>query len=217
MFSQEFQSWAQAGWQARAGLWEKAPAWPEALAQLNGQEQTAFQALGATLPATDVGDYSPQRLIPFLREGLAAREDFGWCRALPERMFWKDVLYPRVNNEELSPCRELFRRELEPRLTGLDLPEAILEVNRWCAGHVTYRSTDERTASALAVYHRGWGRCGEESTFTVTALRSIGIAARQVYAPWWSHCDDNHAWAEAWDGKAWRYLGYAKDRHTQDI
>ena len=43
MFSQEFQSWAQAGWQARAGLWEKAPAWPEALAQLNGQEQTAFQ------------------------------------------------------------------------------------------------------------------------------------------------------------------------------
>ena len=86
MFSQEFQSWAQAGWQARAGLWEKAPAWPEALAQLNGQEQTAFQALGATLPATDVGDYSPQRLIPFLREGLAAREDFGWCRALPERV-----------------------------------------------------------------------------------------------------------------------------------
>ena len=217
MFSQEFQSWAQAGWQARAGLWEKAPAWPEALAQLNGQEQTAFQALGATLPATDVGDYSPQRLIPFLREGLAAREDFGWCRALPERMFWKDVLYPRVNNEELSPCRELFRRELEPRLTGLDLPEAILEVNRWCAGHVTYRSTDERTASALAVYHRGWGRCGEESLFAVNALRSVGIAARQIYAPRWSHCDDNHAWVEAWDGARWRFLGACEPEPRLDM
>ena len=57
------------------------------------------------------------------------------------------------------------------------------------------------------MYQRGFGRCGEESTFLVTALRSVGIAARQVYVPWWSHCDDNHAWVEAFDGASWRYLG----------
>ena len=58
--------------------------------------------------------------------------------------------------------------------------------NRWCAEEATYRSTDGRTSSPLEVYQRGYGRCGEESTLLVTALRSVGIAARQVYVPWWS-------------------------------
>ena len=80
-------------------------------------------------------------------------------------------------------------------------------MNRWCAEEATYRSTDGRTASALAVYQCGYGRCGEESTFAVNALRAVGIAARQVYAPWWSHCDDNHAWVEAFTGSRWQYLG----------
>ena len=62
MFSQEFQSWAQAGWQARAGLWEKAPAWPEALAQLNGQEQTAFQVGSRSAREAAVGPPCPPRM-----------------------------------------------------------------------------------------------------------------------------------------------------------
>ena len=49
--------------------------------------------------------------------------------------------------------------------------------------------------------------CGEESVFLVNALRSVGIPARQVYVPRWSHCDDNHAWVELWcDGK-WYFTG----------
>ncbi len=117
------------------------------------------------------------------------------------------MLCPRVNNEQLAPCRALFYEKLRPRVAVLPLEEAILEVNRWCAEEATYRSTDGRTASALAVYQCGYGRCGEESTFAVNALRAVGIAARQVYAPWWSHCDDNHAWVEVFTGSRWQYLG----------
>lgn len=142
-----------------------------------------------------------------------------WYRpfgGLPEELRERYVLCPRVFDEELSDCREVFRQALTPRLKGLSLEEAILEVNRWCAEHVTYRSTDDYTDSALRVYNRGYGRCGEESVFTVNALRSVGIAARQVYAPWWSHCDDNHAWVEAWDGKNWRYLGACEPEPVLD-
>ena len=46
-----------------------------------------------------------------------------------------------------------------------------------------------------------------ESTFTVAALRSIGIPARQVYTPRWAHTDDNHAWVEAWADGKWYFLG----------
>lgn len=181
--------------------------WEAALASCGEEEALLLRALLATLPLSDLGDYGPELLLGCVRHGLRVRAGFPWCAALPEELFFRQVLCPRVNNEQLAPCRALFYEKLRPRVAGLPLEEAILEVNRWCAEEATYRSTDGRTASALAVYQCGYGRCGEESTFAVNALRAVGIAARQVYAPWWSHCDDNHAWVEVFTGSRWQYLG----------
>ena len=125
----------------------------------------------------------------------------------PEEIFLNYVLFHRVNEEEIAQCRTYFRAEIGSRIQGMNFREAALEVNYWCAEEATYHCTDDRTLSAISVYRRGNGRCGEESVFTVNALRSVGVPARQVYAPKWSHCDDNHAWVEIWcDGK-WYFLG----------
>jgi len=59
----------------------------------------------------------------------------------------------------------------------------------------------------LSTIKKTFGRCGEESTFTVTAMRTAGIPARQVYTPRWAHTDDNHAWVEGWIDGRWNYLG----------
>jgi len=41
---------------------------------------------------------------------------------------------------------------------------------------------------------KNFRRCGEESTFTVSAMRTAGIPARtSIYAAM-AHSDDNHAW-----------------------
>ncbi|MCD8380868.1 MAG: transglutaminase-like domain-containing protein [Lachnospiraceae bacterium] len=85
--------------------------------------------------------------------------------------------------------------------------DAAVETNYWCAAQGTYRASDERTENPLTMYNSGTGRCGEESTFVVSALRSIGIPSRQVYVPLWSHCDDNHAWVEVWCDHEWYFLG----------
>lgn len=222
MFSVDLARFAEAGWQRVLGLLkERSPQTAGALEQERTagtpEEQLLFAYLVGTLPITDLGDYPPALLMEHVRHGLKLQEEFSWCQALPEPIFLKDVLPPRVNTESLSPCRPVFYEQLAPRVRGLGLPEAILEVNRWCAENVVYRSTDQRTASALAVYRCGYGRCGEESTFAVNALRSVGIGARQVYAPWWSHCDDNHAWVEAFDGETWRFLGACEPEPRLDM
>ena len=85
--------------------------------------------------------------------------------------------------------------------------DAVLEVNHWCHEKVIYTPSDARTSSPLASVKTAYGRCGEESTFTVAALRSVGIPARQVYTPRWAHTDDNHAWVEAWVNGKWMFLG----------
>ena len=101
----------------------------------------------------------------------------------------------------------VFFDELKDRVKGLSLYDAVLEVNHWCHEKVIYTPSDGRTSSPLASVKTAYGRCGEESTFTVAALRSVGIPARQVYTPRWAHTDDNHAWVEAWVNGKWYFLG----------
>ncbi len=206
--SKELQGYIWKFWPKRqASLNEVSKKADSVLQSCSGEERALLEFVLATLPLSDLGDYDPKLLLRFVREALSAREEFPWCAELSEELFLLYVLYPRVNNEELCDCRGVFRQSLAARVRGLPLENAILEVNRWCAEHVTYRSTDGRTSSPMETYLRGFGRCGEESVFAVSALRSVGIAARQVYAPWWSHCDDNHAWVEVWDGRRWRFFG----------
>ena len=87
------------------------------------------------------------------------------------------------------------------------MEKAALEVNHWCHEHVIYKPTNARTRSPLATMLTAYGRCGEESIFTLAALRAVGIPARQIYTPRWAHCDDNHAWIEVWVDGEWKYLG----------
>lgn len=112
-----------------------------------------------------------------------------------------------MNNENLDDSRKVFYGELKERVKGLSMKDAILEVNHWCHEKVVYRPSDARTSSPLASVKTAYGRCGEESTFTVAALRSVGIPARQVYTPRWAHTDDNHAWVEAWADGEWYFFG----------
>ncbi len=130
-----------------------------------------------------------------------------WGKEIPETEFLHFVLPPRINNENLDSFRTVMCPELKARIKGLSMKEAVLEINHWCHEKVTYRGTDARTSAPLSTIRKSFGRCGEESTLTVTALRTVGIPARQVYTPRWAHTDDNHAWVEVWVNGRWYYLG----------
>ena len=167
----------------------------------------ACKYLYAFMPYSDIGNYPFEVFLDYAENGVQLWKENPQIADMHEDIFLNYVLFHRVNEEEIAPCRTFFRTEIGTRIQGMNFREAALEVNYWCAEEATYHCTDDRTLSALSVYRRGNGRCGEESVFTVNALRSVGVPARQVYAPKWSHCDDNHAWVEIWcDGK-WYFLG----------
>lgn len=167
----------------------------------------AMKYLYVTAPYSDLVNYSFEDIKDFAGHGLFLYNHLERVHALQEEMFLNYILDHRVNEEEVLPCRTLFWNALKDRIEGKNAKDAAIEVNYWCAEEATYHSGDDRTLPALTVYRRGYGRCGEESVFLVNALRSVGIPARQVYVPRWSHCDDNHAWVELWcDGK-WYFTG----------
>ena len=171
------------------------------------EEQEALQFLYAYMPIADMTDYATDYYVDNIRMSLKARQEMPWGKQVPELLFRHFVLPIRVNNENLDTFRMFCYDELKERVKGLSMKEAILEVNHWCHERVTYRPSDARTTSPLATISAAYGRCGEESTFTVSALRTIGIPARQVYTPRWAHTDDNHAWVEAWADGQWWFMG----------
>ena len=182
------------------------------LERLDADVRTALEFLYAWMPVSDVMMYPAEMYLDFARRGVWLRKNRSQVAALPADFFGEYVLFHRVNNEEIRPCRELFGEQLDRRLyEGTEKPqteeERALEINRWAAENGTYHSDDIRTISAEAFYSRGYGRCGEESVFVVNAMRAAGVPARQVYAPWWAHTDDNHAWVEVWVSGRWQFLG----------
>lgn len=184
---------------------------------VNEQEMEALKFLYAYMPLADVTDYSVMFHLENVRATFEAREQMPWGKSVPDLLFRHFVLPLRVNNEALDMSRPLFFKELKERVAGMSMEDAILEVNHWCHEHVTYQPSDARTLSPLACMKTAIGRCGEESTFTVAALRSIGIPARQVYTPRWAHTDDNHAWVEAWADGKWHFLGACEPEAVLDL
>lgn len=173
----------------------------------DSEENEILKFLYAYMPLADITDYTTAFHLTNVRVTLQAQREMPWGKQVPQLLFRHFVLPLRVNNENLDSSRTVFYRELKERVRHLSMKDAILEVNHWCHEHVTYHPSDGRTMSPLACYHNGLGRCGEESTFAVAALRAVGIPARQVYTPRWAHTDDNHAWVEAWADGRWWFLG----------
>ena len=174
---------------------------------LSADETQALEFLYAYMPLADVTDYPTSFFADNVRLSFQARKEMPWGKDVPELLFRHFVVPIRVNNEALDTSRSVFYNELKNRVKHLPMPDAILEINHWCHEKVTYQPSDARTSSPLQTLRTATGRCGEESTFAVAALRAMGIPARQVYTPRWAHTDDNHAWVEAWADGKWWFLG----------
>lgn len=175
--------------------------------KLTADEQEALKFLYAYMPLADVTDYPTSFYADNVRLSFKARNEMSWGKNVPELLFRHFVLPIRVNNEPLDASRTYFYKELKERIKNLSMHDAILEINHWCHEKVTYQPADARTSSPLQTLRTATGRCGEQSTFAVAALRAMGIPARQVYTPRWAHTDDNHAWVEAWADGKWYFLG----------
>jgi transglutaminase-like putative cysteine protease len=175
--------------------------------KLSPQRSEALKFLYAYMPLSDLADYNCDFFLANVDISLRARSETNWGKEIPEEIFLHYVLPCRVNNENLDSFRIVYYDELINRIKGKNLTEAALEINHWCHEKVSYQPADIRTSGPLSTILSARGRCGEESTFTVAALRTVGIPARQVYTPRWAHSDDNHAWVEIWSDGDWYYMG----------
>ncbi len=176
-------------------------------ADLSVTEREALEFLYAYETLSDLSNYDSDYYLQQIRYAFKARETFSWGKKVSNDDFLHFVLPPRAGTENMDSARAVIFNALKDRVKGLSMKDAALEVNHWCHEKVTYTGTDARTSAPLATIKNAKGRCGEESVLTVTALRAVGIPARQIYTPRWVHQDDNHAWVEFWADGHWYFMG----------
>lgn len=217
MFSDHFTHYAQTAFTDRlpllgktgAAVAKQLSACPDGIREL-------LQFYYGFMPLSDAFTYDFDLFYRYAAHAASLRREEARCAALPEEIFLHDVAWYRINSEKIVDCRSFFQEQVSPLIRGLDETQAVLAINYWCAAQASYEASDERTQSPLSVYRSGSGRCGEESTFLVSVLRSVGIPARQVYVPRWAHCDDNHAWVEAYVEGTWHFLGACEPEEVLD-
>ncbi len=174
---------------------------------VNETEEYCYKFLIAYLPFTDLTNWTGELFYNHVHTCLENLAKVPWADSIDTETFLNFVLMMRVNNENLEHYNAIIFNEVWPRIKDLTIGEAALEINLWCFERATYASTDGRTVSPLTMMRNTNGRCGEESTFLTSALRSCCIPARQCYTPRWAASESNHAWVEVLvDGK-WRYIG----------
>lgn len=186
------------------------------IGELPEVERICMEFCYTFVPVQDFVSYPFQLIDAHVNHAIMLLNTVPWLKNIPEDIFLNFVLFYRVNNEFIEDYKNRFFEELWPRVQNKSDRDAILEVNYWCFEKATYKESDDRTASPLTVIRRTYGRCGEESTLLVSALRSVGLPARQCYTPRWAHCDDNHAWVEAYSDGKWHYLGACEPEPVLD-
>lgn len=178
-----------------------------ALAGCTQDETEALRFLYSAMPLSDVLDYPAELYQSYAKHAVFLWREGPFAGKVPEKIFANYVLHYRVHNEDIADTRPFFYGELRERIAGKSMYDAVIAANYWCAEKATYQATFMRTQNPLTMYGTAIGRCGEGGPFATTALRSIGIPAREAAAPFWAHCDDNHAWVEAWCDGEWHFLG----------
>lgn len=183
---------------------------------LSIEETEALKFLFAFMPLSDLADYNGYFFLANIDMSLRTKTETSWGKDIPDDIFLHSVIPCRINNENLDSFRIVYYDEIMNRVKGKDILDAALEINHWCHEKVSYQAADIRTSAPMSTILSARGRCGEESTLTVAALRTAGIPARQVYTPRWAHSDDNHAWVEIYINGEWHYMGACEPEPVLD-
>ncbi|WP_372806509.1 transglutaminase domain-containing protein [Pontiella sp.] len=173
-----------------------------------GERAAAF--LVEHMPAADRAQLSADFLLENLELALKARETFPWAKAVPEEIFFNDVLPYAV----LDETREAWRADYLETASAIvrdakTATEAAQLLNRdfFDAINVHYSRKRKRpNQSPNESAELGKASCTGLSIILVDACRAVGIPARVAGTPLWTNKRGNHTWVEIRDGD-WHFMG----------
>lgn len=189
--------------------------WLDAIVKAPAEHREAVAFLLLNMPERDLKGLTGDFLLRNVALAYEARKATPWAAAVPDEVFFNDVL-PYANlNERRDEWRGDFLKRFGPQVAGCKTPgEAAQVLNKAVFKqldvkyHATKRPKPDQSPYESA--EAKFASCSGLSILLVDACRSVGVPARVVGTPRWADDSGNHTWAEVWDGKQWRFVGAAE-------
>ena len=168
--------------------------------------------------------YMPQRDLTALKADFLlenseyaykAREKYAWCAALPDSVFFNEVL-PYAN---ISEDRDAWRKDFYQRFAKYaegknDMVSALLAIAKNIKDEINVEYNTKRSRvdiSPLQAIKENMATCTGLSILLTDAYRSVGIPSRLAGTAMWTNYKGNHTWSEVLIEDKWQFIEYYPD------
>ncbi|WP_199898116.1 transglutaminase-like domain-containing protein [Marinilabilia salmonicolor] len=183
-----------------------------ALNEIPDSQKAAMAFLVVNMPQRDLEGLSAGFLKDNIEYAFKARETFSWAKALPDSVFFNEVLPYASLNERRDNWREDFFQLFYPFVKDAkDIRAAIDSVNQNIVDVVKVEYNTNRKKpdqSPFESMEQNMASCSGLSILLTDAFRAVGIPSRIAGTANWHDDRGNHSWNEVWVDGQWYFTEY---------
>lgn len=198
--------------QALAKAGNNAPELKKAIETVPDKQKEGMAFLIAYMPDQDLQQLTADFLLENVDYAYQAREKYSWAKALPDSVFFNDVLpYASLNETREGWRKDFYDRFGKYVANCTTIFEAIDSVNRNVRDEVVvdYNTNREKPdQSPFESIRQGMASCSGLSILLTDAFRAVGIPSRVAGTPNWHDGRGNHNWSEVWADGQWYFTEY---------
>jgi len=191
----------------------------KALKQAPKEHRRSVWFLIVNMPERDLSALSADFILENTKLAYQAREQFAWCKSLPDSVFFNEVLPYASLNERRDNWRQDFMDRFTPLVSGCaTVFEAVDSVTQNIKEVVKVEYNTKRRRADQSPYEsmeQGMATCTGLSVLLTDAFRAVGIPARIAGTPLWTNMRGNHTWVEVYLDGQWYFTEYYPDKLNQ--
>lgn len=179
------------------------------------EQKEGMAFLISYMPERDLKALTSDFLLENVVYAYKAREEYPWCKNLPDSIFFNEVL-PYSN---ITEDRDQWRKNFYERFSGYvkdcnTIAEAIYEVSQNIKDEVGVEYNVKRSRVDISPFQamkEQMATCTGLSILLTDAFRSVGIPSRLAGTAMWTNMKGNHTWSEVWIDGEWMFTEYYPD------
>ena len=187
-----------------------------ALENSSKQQKNTVAFLISYMPEKDLKTLSTEFISDQINGVLKVRNEFEWCKNLPDSIFLNEVLPYFSLDEYRDNWREDYYNRFSKYVKNCNtIREAIDSVNLNIRDELKVDYNTKRSIVNISPFQaekENMATCTGLSFLLVDAFRSVGIPARIAGTPLWTNLRGNHSWVEVWIDGEWYFTEYYPDK-----
>jgi len=194
---------------------ENATALQEALEKTPAEQKKGMAFLISYMPERDLKTLDAAFLLENVDYAYKARQKYAWCTALPDSIFFNEVLpYANISEERDAWRKEFFNRFASYADNKENMVDAIMNIARNIKDELDVEYNTKRSRVDISPFQamkEHMATCTGLSILLTDAFRSVGIPSRLAGTAMWTNFKGNHTWSEVWIDGEWHFIEYYPD------